>query len=239
MSVRVWSYWEGPRPPWIRLCLRTMRRNIPGIEILGPPCWAQLYDGIDVPPEILNAQRPNVKSDFIRAYLLHSIGGIWIDADAIVFRDVRPIFELLQDREFVTYKRARGMYCAALIASQPSSRVAARYYATMVKRLNESEGTQLPRMALGPQLLGQACRSLKIRPAFMPPRLVHQVHGRGWGRAPRLWQPAGTWEPDADAYCCMLTHQALGPARRWRIPRLLRGDTVVSACYRRALGVSA
>jgi len=231
----VWTYWEGPKPPWIRLCLRTIRRHIPAVQILGPRCFRDLYDEIDVPWATITAQRPNVKSDFLRAYLLHSVGGIWIDADAIAFRDVRPIWHLLDAADFVSYRRAGGMYCSALIAAEPDSPIAAEYYGQMVDRLTRANG-RLGRQALGPTLLGKACRSLPhARVARIPPRLVHQIHRRGWGRAPQLWQPAGTWAPPDDAYTCMLTHRALGPLRTWPARKLLRSDTVLGASFRRAL----
>jgi len=232
---RVWTYWEGPRPPWIHLCLKTIQRNIPGVQVLRPRCFRRLYDAVDVPWPVLKKQRPNVKSDFIRAWLLHTIGGIWLDADAIVFRDVRPIWQLLENADFVSYRRAGGVLCSALIAGRPNSKIGAAYYRTMVQRLNSNSG-QLGKMALGPGILGRAHRSLPDVPmACIPPRLVHQIHSRGWGRAPKLWQAAETWEPPADAYSCMLTHRALGPLKTWTRRRLLRSDTVLGACFRRSL----
>jgi len=236
----VWTYWEGRQPPWIQLCLRTIGRNIPGVQVLRPQCFRRMYDNAHVPWPVIKRQRPNVKSDFIRAWLLHTIGGIWIDADAIVFRDVRPIWELLapgeEGADFVSYRRAGGMLCSALIAARADSAIAAAYYETMVERLQANPG-RLGRQALGPTILGRVHRTMPDVPiACIPPSLVHQIHKRRWGRAPRLARRADAWQPPDDAFTCMLTHRALGPLKTWSRRRLLRSNTVVGACFRKALG---
>jgi len=236
MTPRIWTYWEGPRPPWINLCLRTIERNIPGVEVLTPESWAAMYDGRDVPRETLDRQRPNVKSDFIRAWLLHHIGGIWIDADAIVFRDVRPIWTRL-DRggDFVAYRVARPnpQLCTALIAARTESRIGEAYYGAMLAKLKLSSGRRLRTLELGPRVLIRARRDRRnAKLALIPTELVHPIH---WRRRAMLLEPAGTWTPDAEAYCCMLTHRALGPLRQWPADELIGSDTVAGECFRLAL----
>jgi hypothetical protein len=230
--IPVWSYWEGRRPPWIELCLRTIRAHIPDVQILTKQTWGDLYTGALT--QSIDAQRPNVKSDFIRAWCLANIGGIWIDADAIVFRDVRPIWEHLGASDFVSYRRAGGMLCSALIAADCESRIAADYLGYMIDRLRPAD--RLGPKALGPSLIGRAVRANPTAKLHcLPPRLVHQMHGRRWGRDPRLVAPAESWSPAAEAYTCMLTHKALGCMRRWSMRKILASDTVAGACYRRAL----
>lgn len=233
MTPRIWTYWEGPRPPWINLCLRTIERNIPGVEVLTPESWAAMYDGRDVPRETLDRQRPNVKSDFIRAWLLHRIGGIWIDADAIVFRDVRPIWGRLQTADFAAYRvlRPNPQLCTALMAATPNSRIGERYYRLMVAAL--ADGRRLATLAIGPRVLMRARRETpEAELALAPNRLVHPIH---WQRAKLLRARAGTWRPDPEAYCCMLTHRALGPLRQWPADELIGSDTVAGECFRLAL----
>ena len=234
----VWTYWEGPMPPWIGLCLETFRRNVPGVEILTRETWEDLYDGAMVPREILNRQRLNVKSDFIRAWLLHRIGGIWVDADAIMFRDPHPIFTELDrgDADFVAYKMGprQGEFCTALIAGRPESAIGKAYLDAMVARL--LSGGRLAWPALGPARLREACgRFPDAVLGVVPNRLVMPIW---WRQRHRLRGPADTFDLDDDAICVMLGHRMLGPMRHWSQRRILQSDTVAGSAFRRALSIS-
>lgn len=227
---RVWTYWEGPRPAWIDLCLETQLRNIPALELLTPDTWSDLYRG----PlrEQLALQRPNVISDYIRAWLLAEIGGIWIDADAIVYRDVRPITHRLQHNDFVAYRvgRPAPQICTALIAARQNGPIAERYLELMESRL--ARGGRLSSLALGPRILWRARHWGKL--ALIPTPRVHPIH---WKHKDRYLAPASTWSPARDAYCTMLTHRALGDLRTATREQILASDTVAGACFRRALGL--
>jgi WD repeat and SOF domain-containing protein 1 len=37
--------------------------------------------------------QPQTKSDLLRLLLLHKFGGVWVDTDTILLRDLRPIVE--------------------------------------------------------------------------------------------------------------------------------------------------
>jgi hypothetical protein len=237
MNVPVWSYWIGRKPPWIELCLETLTRNVPDIRILDADAFRSMYRG-EVPWDTIALQRPNVQSDFVRAHLLHTIGGVWVDADCIAFRDVRPLYDHLEHADFVAYRK--GRFCSAIIAGNPDSKIGKTYYDLMTNHLTANPDRQLGRNRLGPRLIGIARRANMDMPIHLiPPEIVHQVHPHGFGVAPRLQLPVGTWEPPDDAYTCMLTHRALGHMRSWSRQKLLESDTVAGACFRRALGMEA
>jgi hypothetical protein len=62
----------------------------------------------DLPREILQIEEIAHKADMIRAMLVARHGGMWLDSDAIVLRDLNWIFDLLEDYEFVGFnKQAR------------------------------------------------------------------------------------------------------------------------------------
>jgi hypothetical protein len=108
--VRVFTYWVGPQPPWIGLCLDIARRNCPGIEILDDSFWDTHYAG-EIPVATIRRQLPAVQSDILRSDLLHTVGGIWVDADCIIWRDLRPITHHgLTRYDFVTYRVWRGWF---------------------------------------------------------------------------------------------------------------------------------
>lgn len=218
-------------PPWIGLCLDTMRRNIPGVEILTRQQWRDMFDFRDVSGTCLANQTPNLRSDFIRAWLLKTYGGIWIDADCIVFRDVRPIFGHLDAADLVAYRvgHPSPQLCSALMAAKAGTPIISDYYRACCRRLRRCG--RLPRLALGPKLLRRTIEGRTDRVHFLPSELVHPVH---WRRAWRLRQP-GQIDIPGDAYTCMLTHRALGPMRHWPSERIRESETAVGDAFRRAL----
>lgn len=240
--TRVWTYWEGPLPAWVELCLDTIRANIPGVDVLNLDSWNAIYDGLAVPRETINRLLPNQQSDFIRAWLLYHVGGIWIDADAIVLRDVRPITANLVDHDFVAYE-ARGWrhseICTALIAGRPGSPIGRKYLAGMVERLNGSG--EVKRLDLGPRRLWDAIEGRRDRLALIPQIQVHPFPY--WlERNPKSLAEAGSDRELAhllqiDAYCFMLTHRALGPMVDWSREVILNSTTLPAVCFRRALNL--
>lgn len=225
-DVPVWSYWTGPQPDWIGLCLDTLRRNSPTAQVLSAEYW-ETYGG-PVPVEAIVRQRPNVQSDVLRAWLLHRYGGVWIDADAIVWRDLRPIAAWWLQYDFVAYRAAgRGGLCSALIAAPPGSMVAARYWRLVCRALERR--AILPTYAIGPRLLRAAIGQVGWqRVRLLPGSLVHPIH---WRRKARLWQDH-TYTPPPNAWTFMLTHRSLGPLASLPRAALLDSQTLIGRLFR-------
>ncbi len=105
MSARViWQYWEtrGFKPRFVDGLHQIARRNS-GCEV------------VLVTPETLSAFLPEIprrlfrikelahKADMIRAMLLSRHGGMWLDSDAVVLRDLNWLFDLLNESDFVAF----------------------------------------------------------------------------------------------------------------------------------------
>jgi hypothetical protein len=245
MTLPIWTYWVGPCPPWIGLCLQSLGRHNPEVRILDDTVWDSLYDG-PVPVATIRHQAPNVQSDYLRAWLLVKYGGIWVDADGICFRPLAAaVEEYLGDADFVAYKKARLM--SAVLACRPGSRIAGEYLAEMVRRLNAPPRPavrcpareRLPRLkplALGPNVLRRAIRVTATHCATIPTHLVHPLQDYRFGPCHVLGQRRGSWAADPDALMCMLTHRALGRAAGLSADHLLVAPTVLGDLFRRALG---
>jgi hypothetical protein len=248
MTLPIWSYWVGPCQPWIDLCLRSLGRHNPEARILDDSVWDSLYDG-PVSRETVRRQAPNVQSDYLRAWLLVTHGGIWVDADGICFRPLAAALEeYLGDADCVAYRKARMM--SAVLACRPGSRIAGEYFAEMVRRLQAPPATavtcsarvpggQLTTLALGPHVLRRAIRVTGVHCATVPTYLVHPLQDYRFGPCNMLGQKAGTWAADPDALMCMLTHRALGRAAGASASHLLTAPTVLGDLFRRALGADA
>ena len=97
----IWSYWENKpgktRPEYIDLCYETFskhNRHDFDIKILDEKT---VYDYLpDLRKDINNLPLPQ-KSDYVRIALLYKYGGIWLDADTIVVRNLKPIIDKLNE----------------------------------------------------------------------------------------------------------------------------------------------
>jgi hypothetical protein len=82
--MNVFSYWEGPSPPYIQLCIVSMQKVLGDSFTLVTPEIINDW----LPQDILHPSwkalpQPALKADCIRAALLATHGGWWWDADTI------------------------------------------------------------------------------------------------------------------------------------------------------------
>ena len=234
----VWSYWEGPQPGWIDLCLRTLRRNVPGIQILTPESWGEIYDGEEIPPARLNQLKPNLKSDFIRCWLLRRFGGIWLDADCIAFDDIRKIWHRTCAGHVAAY-RCHGFPCTAVLAARTSNPVMERYGEKIRRVILEATGT-LGFQSVGPLVLFAAARELQVPIAMLRRERIHPI---SWHQHELLSREADDTEHAAISTLCpdlltvMLTHLVLRQLRFLSSESLLASRSYAGWLFRRALAV--
>ena len=80
----LWSYWEGPIPPAIELCLQTLRKHNPTFRLVTPESLKDLGgEHILAATAGLSAAH---RSDLVRLWLVAEWGGVWVDADSIAFQ---------------------------------------------------------------------------------------------------------------------------------------------------------
>lgn len=97
----IWSYWENknnnPTPAYILLCFETFYKHNKDfkINILN---GKTLYNYLPNIRKDINQLNLAQKSDYIRVALLKRYGGIWLDADTIVMRNLTPIINKLNQK---------------------------------------------------------------------------------------------------------------------------------------------
>ncbi len=103
--------------PFALLCIESWRRFMPDFELKK---WDRKAFDIASQPfvyEAFNAKKYAFASDYIRAYALYTDGGVYLDTDVMLKRDISPLF----DAEFVsTAEYFEGGECniqAAFMAS--------------------------------------------------------------------------------------------------------------------------
>jgi hypothetical protein len=104
----IWMYWENlpgkKKSPYLDLCYKTIKKNCSKnfkIYLLNEK---NVYDYIpDLRNNLDNKMNIQQKVDYIRYILLYKYGGIWIDADTIVIKDLTPIINKLKKYDFVGF----------------------------------------------------------------------------------------------------------------------------------------
>jgi glycosyl transferase-like sugar-binding protein len=137
MSDRIWLYWEGPMPPLISLCCRTVSAHNEDVVLLDRAGFDKLFihdRDIDI-----DALALNHKSDFIRAYLLKHYGGLYIDADCIVMRNLGELFEKAAQFGFVGYREPLGYMSCNFMAAAAGGVVISDHYRRLCETLRRGK----------------------------------------------------------------------------------------------------
>ncbi len=136
MSDRtIWLFWEGPRPPFITLCLETILRHHSEAVLLDRAGFDRLWrHDRDLPIDDLSL---NHLSDYVRAYLLAHHGGLYLDADCILLRPLALLLDMAAVHGFVGYREPQGYMSCNFMAARTGDRVARDHYARVTARLRE------------------------------------------------------------------------------------------------------
>ncbi|MDR0905693.1 MAG: capsular polysaccharide synthesis protein [Oscillospiraceae bacterium] len=113
---RIFTYWQNPVngdiPPYIQLCLQTWFNNIPDLEliILNQSNLSEWVD-LDFDMRVFSVLSPAAQSDIASFAVLAKHGGVFMDVDTIVTKNIfDEINKLEEDRDsvFFFYDKATG-----------------------------------------------------------------------------------------------------------------------------------
>eukprot|EP00930_Biecheleria_cincta_P057869 TRINITY_DN43740_c0_g1_i1.p1 TRINITY_DN43740_c0_g1~~TRINITY_DN43740_c0_g1_i1.p1 ORF type:complete len:674 (+),score=101.55 TRINITY_DN43740_c0_g1_i1:88-2109(+) len=139
----IWMCWTGnnPIPPHLQLCVKTIQRNsnLP-VVIITPSNLLQYVPNPHPAYSYLHLQH---RADYLRCRLLHQYGGIYLDMDTIVLRDLSGLFDLLHSYDAVGYD---GSQWGELIGIsdmgpfRPFSDITSQWYNTIQGKLDQALG---------------------------------------------------------------------------------------------------
>lgn len=109
---QIWMYWENRRgsvkPAYLDMCLETVERHRGDFELTVLDDKS-VRDYIEVPDKVARFEQIAHRADYIRFQLLKKYGGIWLDADVILLRDIGDaVFPYINQYDFVGYGREPG-----------------------------------------------------------------------------------------------------------------------------------
>ncbi|HEY1187494.1 MAG TPA: class I SAM-dependent methyltransferase [Gemmata sp.] len=235
----VWAYWEGPLPGYIELCLQTLRAHHPGAEVLDRAGFEALFrHDRDLPIDALPLAQ---KADFIRAYLLAHHGGLYLDADCVVLRNLDFAFAAADAAEFVGYRDPLGYMSNSFMATPPGGAVITDHYRQVCETIRS--GRALEWLDLGSVPLDRAVARHPGRAHVLPTEAVMPLSWQHSERlADRRADHAHALSFRSDAACYMLSNNTIKNRAATRVfthmpPADLLADAYfLSFLFRRALG---
>lgn len=242
----IWMCWTGnnPIPPHLQLCVKTVQRNsnLP-VVIVTPSNLLQYVPNPHPAYSYLHLQH---RADYLRCCLLHQYGGIYLDMDTIVLRDLSSLFDLLDSYDAVGYD---GSQWGELIGIsdmgpfRPFSDITSKWYNTIQGKLDQAFG----------QLQQQQVYSFYwqeiLRDIFVPISVAHrdrvtaalQAHNP---EKEELWSVGSAQEllgsQLAQNHLLILNNSKYGRELvSLTEEQLLNGPAVLSQIWRQALGLTS
>ncbi len=150
----VWQYWENSQKypngiPYIDLCQQSVelhQSDGKGYKLIRlNPRTITHY--IKLHPLLQNVSGDSVqlaqKADYIRARLLATYGGVWLDSDVVVLREMDSVFEKLERTEFYGFKEQNGDPSVWAFACHRGSQLATKWADNNDRVLDETNGLGL------------------------------------------------------------------------------------------------
>ena len=126
LPTDIWMYWENKdsneKPTYIKMCYETILNNVGNrfkVHLLDEKT---IYDYLPKLRRDLDRKlkRIPMKADYIRYSLLYKYGGIWLDSDVIVFRNLDDLIEKLKEVEYVGFGcHNNGLQCTDIMNGYP------------------------------------------------------------------------------------------------------------------------
>lgn len=237
----IWQYWEtrGEKPAFIDGLFEIAKRNagVPVIRVTPETLRDYLPD---IPDNIFRIEEIAHKADMLRTRLIARYGGMWLDSDAIVLKDLNFIFDYLDRYEFVGFndkgqlRPERPWVRVNCFAARPGSEVMEDWVA--------SQNAKMPKLRfdweeIGTDLVHPACLSRKDMVKILPFETIAPIT---WDQVERLGSP---WHSPCDIIddctMVMLSNKALGMKlpllRKMTVEDIAAANIYVSHFLHRAL----
>lgn len=234
----LYTYWEGPMPPVIQLCVESMKRHHGDqFTLMDEEFCKEHYPRVHQITEPYPRCR---RSDLLRMNVLHDRGGTWTDADQIFFRpsDLDESLPLcgwgLADGQF------RSCYFAACAGSPQMKMCIERSEAGLqyVQRTGESKqgkrylATSQDPLTHAYQALGGERRQHWKYAYLNWSNIAGYLDER---KQDRLHDYSDYW--NVNNVCCHITNKGYAVFKNWNTERLMGSNTFLSFMFRRAMGV--
>jgi Capsular polysaccharide synthesis protein len=134
----IFSFWEPQEgmTPYLELCKKTWERHLPKYNIIFLD-YSNIADYIPVYSFDIEAIKQAkfmlpVQKDAIMAAVLREHGGIFMDADTIVLRDISPVVSKLKETEMIMFNTH-----LAFVAARPGAYILELWLMEIQRKMND------------------------------------------------------------------------------------------------------
>lgn len=198
--IKLWLYWENypgeQIPAYLEMCYEVILAKCASCEVIlvTPDTLGQYLPHIpfDLDAIRLQDRMKNsiaLKADYIRVALLQRFGGIWLDIDCIVLKDLGPIVQrTLEQHDFFGMQKTTtsGIVTVNFMASRPKGVVISEYLKVMsgliCKKL--SNGESFNWADLGSDTLTPIVKKYRDICYLECEKNIHPVH---WNQSDLIW----------------------------------------------------
>jgi hypothetical protein len=239
VEPRLWLYWEGPMPAYIRLCADLLLAYHPNAVLLGP----EDLPGLGFTENVLAAiSKWHVcqRSDAIRAILLAEHGGMWCDIDCIPLRSFHHFGRRAETSPsgVAAYDSTDNTVGVGFLAARAEGEAILRLHDHVMKVIRSGripgwlEVSSEPMTRIVGEVGRENCPIIPLEHvAPISWRDQYVLYGRDADVNHRGWL-----DPRPSTYCFMLSNQALGEeVRRLTRHELLTSDRLISFLFRESL----
>ncbi len=123
MTRDVWMYWTGNKPDLIQKLFDKIIRNSEGGRkyVVHALTDDNIKEYLQL-PEYFYRLKPAHKADYVRVKVIRKYGGIWLDADTLVLKDLSGLFQYLEnDRKGFFVIEDNISLCNGVFGSLPNT----------------------------------------------------------------------------------------------------------------------
>lgn len=253
------TFWQqaGETPGYIELCQRSLRRNLPPafehvhLDLESAKEWVPEHEHemlweMAVPADegdsvSQDGRRIALFTGMLRVALIHRHGGLWVDADTLLFPQFRLLADLVAEFDLVCGEAATGNRPGnAVLGGRAGSPWFEQYWATILKRIELKRAQQdhgvkwgeFGFLMLRDLFLERGCAGAWVAPWGVLNTIDHQ-------RSHLTFEPArtvaDTLSPNALGVS-IFNNAISADLRALSVETLLADDTLFAFGYRLAMG---
>ena len=134
-NIKIYTFWQGYMPPYIRMCLDTFPNSGYEFELLDHSNVNDYLSPRDFPLEKLAKLPPAAQGDIIACYMMNRFRGYFIDADTVFLGKINHLEELLDSHELVMIGDEKVPFCHAAFILSSGDSVLLREWETKIRDL--------------------------------------------------------------------------------------------------------
>ena len=234
-------YWENKNdscPEYINLCIKSVYKKCENdfdIRLLNQQT---IYKFVDLHKNFKEIKTIAHKADYLRYKLLYEYGGIWIDSDMIVLKNLRSISNKLNSHNHVLIKSYNNIMSINFMVAKPKNKIFKECIQVVEKKLNYK--TKFKWSEIGSNLITSICRK-NNNVLYLNPYKISPLR---WNECHILGKPINQIEKDKlnsimDSNFVAISNKAQHKKKQNIIgmnqKQLLESDMLISFLFRKAL----